>query len=140
MLCWSLPVPALQVSAAGVDLEAGKCGCRCVSVDICSFEDGVGYRDVGLRTVMHTPTRNLTIFVKSVHGYRHRQRMAIVSLEARCPGESARFTAAQSPVCGGAETSATRGGEPPGFTTVLRGQGGQVTYLAEGRASENCRV
>ena len=57
MLCWSLPVPALQVSAAGVDLEAGKCGCRCVSVDICSFEDGVGHRDVGLRSVMYAPTR-----------------------------------------------------------------------------------
>ena len=23
---------------------------------------------------------------------------------------------------------------------LLRGQGGQVTYLAEGRASENCRM
>ena len=48
---------ALQVPAAGVDLEAGQCGCRRVSVDICSFEDGVGNRDVGLRTVMYTPTR-----------------------------------------------------------------------------------
>ena len=29
---------ALQVPAAGVDLEAGQCGCRRVSVDISSFE------------------------------------------------------------------------------------------------------
>ena len=47
---------ALQVPAAGVDLEAGQCECRRVSVDISSFEDCVGHRDVGLRTVMYTPT------------------------------------------------------------------------------------
>ena len=36
---------ALQVPAAGVDLEAGQCGCRRVSVDICSSEYGVGHRE-----------------------------------------------------------------------------------------------
>ena len=48
---------ALQVPAAGVDLEAGQCGCRRVSVDIIYFEDGVAVVMSGCALVMYTPTR-----------------------------------------------------------------------------------